>query len=152
MNKAVLALALAFLLSLPFAAFAGSRKPAFRKVIMERTPCFGACPIYKVKLTNDGTLTYTGIRFVKRIGTFTTKISPDEVDKVFQTLDRVDFWKLKDNYSRTATDLPGTNVTVVVGERAKVIKDYGNCGPLELWIVERVLDGLVNAHEDWKKE
>ena len=37
------------------------------EISLERTPCFGSCPVDKVVLRPDGTATYIGRRFVERV-------------------------------------------------------------------------------------
>ena len=40
------------------------------EVTLERTPCFGYCPSYKVTLKSDGTIIYEGKKFVQMMGTY----------------------------------------------------------------------------------
>src|SRR6187200_1158641 len=35
---------------------------------LERTACFGKCPIYSVVIKSDGSVQYTGEKFVERLG------------------------------------------------------------------------------------
>ena len=39
-------------------------------ISLERTPCYGTCPIYKMEIFSDGSAFYHGERFVDRIGDY----------------------------------------------------------------------------------
>ena len=45
-------------------------QPQITEIRLERTPCFGSCPVDEVILRPDGSATYIGKRFVKRIGRY----------------------------------------------------------------------------------
>jgi len=34
--------------------------PIFKIITLERTPCYGYCPVYKVTILSDGTVRYFG--------------------------------------------------------------------------------------------
>ena len=37
-------------------------------ITLERTACFGVCPVYKLTIYGDGRVLYDGIRFVRTEG------------------------------------------------------------------------------------
>ena len=43
-------------------------------ISLEKTACFGTCPILKIEIYNNGAIVYNGIKHVKKIGTFNLKI------------------------------------------------------------------------------
>ena len=45
-------------------------------ITLQRTACFGACPVYTVSIYADGTVAYNGERFVEVEGTQTGSIDP----------------------------------------------------------------------------
>ena len=49
---------------------------------LERTDCYGTCPVYKVTVFRDGTIEYVGSRYVKVTGKALGQISEDQVDKL----------------------------------------------------------------------
>lgn len=66
------------------------RRPALR-VTMERTPCLGTCPTYKVEIEGDGT-----VRIHADGGTRLAHISPTRVRDLEHHLDEVHFFELDD--------------------------------------------------------
>ena len=43
-------------------------------ITLERTECFGTCPVYRLTVHGDGRVVYEGIRFVEVEGTVKTSI------------------------------------------------------------------------------
>ena len=118
------------------------------EITLERTACFGTCPMYKVTLRRDGTATYAGRRFVERQGTYTGKVYG--FDRLAQLMDSRGFFNLKDNYSMRATDLPSAITSAVQAGKRKTIVNYGDAGPVELWGIEKAIDGMM-ASVKWEK-
>lgn len=118
------------------------------EISLKRTTCFGSCPSYEIKLLRDGTATYVGRRFVERIGTYTGKFYG--FDRLAQLIEARGFFNLKDDYSIRATDLPSAVTSVVRAGRRKTVNNYGDAGPIELWGIEKAIDGMV-ANAKWEK-
>lgn len=146
--------------TIPFVATAQKRQNKFpipnngpggeqiTEVTLERTACFGTCPAYKITLRRDGTATYVGMEYVERKGTYNGKFYGFE--RLAQFIEARGFFDLKDNYSINATDLPSAITTVVRAGQRKTVINYGDVGPLELWGVEKVIDGVM-ANTKWQK-
>lgn len=111
------------------------------EVTLERTPCFGTCPAYKVTLRRDGTVIYEGTRFVSMMGTY--KGRAYGFDRLAEFILAQDYFNLKDNYSIGATDLPSAVTSVVQSGKRKTITDYGGAGPIGLWGIEMSIDGIL---------
>ncbi len=65
-------IALALVAVLPAAAQENSQPV----ITLERTACFGACPVYTLSIYADGTVVYNGERFVDVEGEQTTQHRP----------------------------------------------------------------------------
>ena len=130
--------------------FPGDRRGGeqITEITLERTACFGYCPMYKVTLKRDGTATYVGRENVERKGTYRGKFYGFE--RLAQLVEARGYFNLKDNYSAQVTDLPSTITSVVRSGRRKTITNYGDMGPVELWGIEQAIDGLV-ANTKWEK-
>jgi hypothetical protein len=118
------------------------------EITLERTACFGACPMYKITLMRDGTATYVGRRFVDRVGTYKGNVYGFE--RLAQFVESQGFFKLNNEYTVAVTDLPSTITSAVRQGQRKTIVDYGNIAPLELWAIEQSIDGIV-ANTRWEK-
>ena len=106
---------------------------------LERTACFGACPVYNVTIDARGNVTYNGTQFVRIAGRQTDRIPVSRVGALLETIDRIGFFELNDKYRQLITDLPTTFVTVTRGGRTKVIEDYFGA-PTSLKDFERQID------------
>ena len=95
------------------------------RISLERGPCFGTCPIYKVEIKGDGSVTYTGERFVKITGEQHAQISREEVSALVAKFEKADFFSLKDEYTAPVTDLPTYTLSVSFSGRNKTVTDYG---------------------------
>jgi hypothetical protein len=108
-------------------------------VALERTACFGACPVYSVRIDAKGNVTYDGTRFVRVVGRQTERIAVSRVVALVERVDRIRFFELEDKYRQLITDLPTTFVTVTRGGRTKRIEDYFGA-PESLKKLERAID------------
>jgi hypothetical protein len=100
---------------------------------LERTSCFGACPVYEVSIDARGNVTFDGRKFVRVAGRQTARIPVARVAALLETADRIRFFELRDQYrtvrhpdgSETiVTDLPTTFVTITRGGKSKRVEDY----------------------------
>lgn len=118
------------------------------EITLERTACFGTCPMYTLTLRRDGTATYVGREYVERKGTYKGKIYG--FDRLAQLVQSRGYFNLKDEYTVNATDLPSAITSVVRSGRRKTIRNYGESGPVELWGIEVAIDGMI-ANTKWEK-
>ena len=68
-------------LALLLAVSATTAAPEITEIRLERTPCFGGCPVDEVILRPDGTATYVGKRFVDRIGRYRGTFKRERFDR-----------------------------------------------------------------------
>ncbi len=106
-------------------------------ITLQRTACYGTCPIYKIEIYSDGSGIYTGTRFVDSIGVSKFKISKAKVRKILSEAERINFANMKDEFYEPVTDLPTTYIRV----KDKKIKDYLGA-PKKLKEFERLIDSL----------
>ena len=123
-------------------------------VTMERGPCFGTCPVYRVSLSADGMVEFVGTRFVSRVGTDTARVGPAVADSIMRSLDAAGFFTLADAYVPDApacgmyhTDAPTVTISVQASGRAKTVRhDHGCVGaPRELTRLEHLIDSVVGT-------
>ena len=113
-------------------------------ITLERTACFGTCPVYKVTLLEDGTVSYEGWEHVRVPGTHTWKIDPAAVLALARDMEKAGFFEMKDAYTLPVTDMPTTYVTLTSGGRSKRIKDYF-AAPPALTAIEARIDEVSGA-------
>ena len=121
-------------------------------VTMRRTACYGRCPDYSVKISSDGGVVYTGMRFVEDSGVYTKNIGAAKaMDIINQFITyRVD--TCANIYHNRIPDLPGMMMTIVYADSTKVIKN-AHFGPLYLKGLATSMDEVGKKSDDsWKKQ
>ncbi|HEY8404054.1 MAG TPA: DUF6438 domain-containing protein [Flavobacteriales bacterium] len=110
-----------------------------------RTPCFGTCPIFNFKVYENGRAVYEGKNFVDMIGTFYSTVTPEQVQKIIDVAEQIQFFKMKDVYDEHAvTDLPSVYVTLSKNGELKTVKNRYQ-GPKELKLLYDELDALIQV-------
>lgn len=142
-------------------AFAQSPTEAeFRsaEISLERTACYGSCPVYKVTIQGDGTVTYEGTEWVRVTGKQTAHVDPEAVQNLITHFLNDNFFALRDSYTSNCdeaqggeeqtcwmvTDLPTQFLALQLGSRTKRVIDYFGA-PDELRGLEREVDDLAGT-------
>ncbi|XGV94524.1 MAG: DUF6438 domain-containing protein [Leptolyngbya sp. BL-A-14] len=124
-----------------------SRQPVI--LTLERTACFGACPIYKLTIHGNGKVVYEGKRFVKVMGTRTTTISQTAVRKLIAEFQQLQYFKLQDSYRGGHTDAPSAITSFTLGNQQKTVNHYlaSPNAPTRLTALENKIDAAVNVKQ-----
>ena len=130
---------------------------AARDVItLERGPCFGTCPVYRVTLARSGAVQFEGRRFVADSGVSSGTVPAARVDSLFGELESSGYFELADSYrsgdavcTRYATDLPTVITEVRLGGRTKRIEHDRGCGdaPGTLSDLENRIDEVAGVRK-----
>jgi|SRR4051812_44991309 hypothetical protein len=143
-----------FSLALTCSAFgAAADATQIGSITLERTSCYGTCPIYMVTVRRDGTVTYDGKQFVKVTGHRSRKISAEQFQELAHEIQRIGFFSFKDRYSskknpdgsmEVVTDQPTRITTVRAGEFHKRVENYYG-GPESLARLEKLIDKITGS-------
>ncbi|MGB0881694.1 MAG: DUF6438 domain-containing protein [Vicingaceae bacterium] len=109
---------------------------------MERTPCFGKCPTYKLMIFNTGNVIFEGYSNTKYIGKYKNQLSKKQLREIKTMMDEINIMEMKDVYDSKATDLPSTVIFIVNENSKKKILDRMDA-PAELKQFEKLIDFLV---------
>ena len=112
-------------------------------ISLERTPCYGTCPIYKIKIFSDGSAFYHGERFVEKIGNYEFSVSKETLNYILKKADEIGFFELEDKYTANITDLPKTITFIKNGKHRKRVVDYYGA-PKTLKEFESLVDGCID--------
>jgi hypothetical protein len=125
-------------------------------ISLERTACFGRCPVYRITVTSAGAVTYEGRANVRHIGSATAKISADSVTGLLREMEAAGYFTLSDRYAvseptcrRYTTDSPTAISSATFRGRTKRIEhDYG-CGgvPGALTVLEQRIDEVLGSDQ-----
>jgi Domain of unknown function (DUF6438) len=111
-------------------------------VSLQRTPCFGQCPVFKIQLFDDGKVVYEGKAYCKRMGTHKATASPELIKAIQQKASDIKYLSFNEKYPKgesMITDIPTTISYIKVGSESKMV--YNNYdAPTELVEFERWLE------------
>jgi len=121
-------------------------------ISMERSGCYGSCPVYSVTFRLNGKAIYHGKKHVEDTGKHVGEINLSFYGRLCYLLEEIEFRKLKKEYRAGMTDLSSVTVTVNFknGDQKKVY-DYGSHGPIKFWALTKVIDQIKNQI-DWKNK
>jgi hypothetical protein len=122
-------------------------------ITLERTACFGTCPVYTLTINGDGTVIYEGKDFVKTGGRVETTISQDKVKQLISEFEKVDYFSLNDSYTeRTITDAQTVITSITIDGKTKTIEHYYGdfSAPKQLTELEDKIDEIVDSGQ-WIK-
>lgn len=139
-------IALALLAALPAAA----QDKGQLVITLERTACFGACPVYSLSIYADGTVIYNGERFVDVEGEQTGSIDPAAVDQLVAGFAAAGYFDWNDEYTEMyVSDLPTITTSVTRDGETKQITRYvgDNSAPIALPYLENWIDVVANTQQ-----
>ena len=114
---------------------------------IQKTPCFGLCPVYTASIFKNGTVLYSGIKRVENIGFFSAKMELDSIQALIQEAKRINFEDFQIIYnSIQVTDLPSVITTVRFEEQVKAVVNRYQ-GPISLGKFEAMIENTINRLE-----
>ena len=123
-------------------------------ITLERTPCFGSCPVYTISVSASGQVTFEGRAHVRLLGTATGQIPRQRVDALLVELERAGYFGFASRYAvsepvcgRYVTDLPSAISSATLGTRTKRIEHDHGCGgaPGALAVLEKRIDEVLGS-------
>jgi hypothetical protein len=131
-----------------------SRDEAGIEIGLERTACFGSCPIYRLHIAADGIVRYEGLAYVQHVGFDSASVPVTRLREVVDAADRMNFFALHDSYGESDAgceewfpDSPSVITSIRDGARFKrVLVDYGCTGaPAGMADVARLIDSVATS-------
>ncbi|MFT7333993.1 MAG: hypothetical protein ACI81S_002216 [Sphingobacteriales bacterium] len=110
---------------------------------IERTPCYGECPVYKMTIFTNGDALYEGRMNVEMEGLHTGVLSRRSVKKIIELAEDIKFFDFDENYiDEYITDIPSTIVTFVKDGNRKTIRSNSFQTPKELISFQNFIDQM----------
>lgn len=127
-------------------------------ITLERTPCFGMCPVYKLTISADGRVVFEGRHDVKKIGTAKSKISQQVLRELLAAFEKIGYFDLRDRYNEPedgckqwATDNPSAITSIAMRGKSKRVEHYYGCYGMEVLAelkkLEQAIDDAVNSQQ-----
>ena len=115
-------------------------------VELQRTLCFGRCPVYSVRVHADGQISWGGKEYVEVIGQATDQIAPEAVHTLIDKFRAAGFWSLCESYTRRVSDVPTTITVVHLANTQKSVSDRADGAPDWLRELDLAVDTLADTH------
>jgi hypothetical protein len=120
---------------------------------IDRSPCYGTCPVYTVTVYRDGKVEYVGTDYVKTKGKAAGTITADQVAALDKLFTDDHYLAYKDSYEHvdmTDTSSARTSYLPLGATTPKVVGHYygDTSAPESLTKLERGFDTIVNT-ESW---
>jgi hypothetical protein len=119
------------------------------RVTLERTECFGPCPVYTLSISGDGTVTYWGERFVRVVGEASSQLPVADVEALVDAMLDANYLALRIPTScrEFITDASTVTTSLTWGGRSNTIEHYyGNpCAPAVLRELEDRIDAVAGS-------
>ena len=100
------------ILSLVFLS-CGNQKPvnsSDRSFSINTSACEGSCPVYSIIFHEKGLVEFSGMQHTMIIGDTSYQADSDDIRKLFESLESLEFNTLEESYLNTLYDLPETNM------------------------------------------
>ncbi|MEX2117292.1 MAG: DUF6438 domain-containing protein [Bacteroidota bacterium] len=123
-------------------------------VYLERTACYGSCPVYRLAYVSDGRVFFEGSGFTDQRGLMRGTADRSNFQNLVQQMTSAGFQSLNDEYlddgcSQLSTDSPSAIVILKLGGQLKRVNHYHGCngfpGEMELLSLEEAIDSLTNS-------
>jgi hypothetical protein len=153
MTRIISIFTLVFSITLLTVAQSESKDPV---VTLSRTACFGTCPVYTLKIFEDGSVVYEGREFVKKKGEVRGQIRKKAVEDLVTEFMKIDYLGIKGNLEcrEWATDMPSAMTSLSWKGQTNAVKHYHGCWGTELvkqlTQLEDKIDAAVNSKQ-WIK-
>ncbi|HEY0469977.1 MAG TPA: DUF6438 domain-containing protein, partial [Polyangiaceae bacterium] len=114
---------------------------------LERTGCYGECPVYRLTVSSDGSVVYVGTRWVKVLGRQVYKISEAQLAELQTAFERANFNQLHDYDKVESTDDDWALISYRRGSGFKRVRHYhgDNAAPPALGALEDEFDRIVDS-------
>lgn len=136
-------------LTLSAEAPSASTSGGISEILLERTWCYGSCPVDKLLLRADGTAEYTGLENTPRTGSFTGSFRAGDFDRLAQWLVSEGFFALNERHGSPNADTPNSLIRVVRGGESKSVINHSINQSLQVWGMENVI-GATGARVVWQ--
>jgi Domain of unknown function (DUF6438) len=129
-------------------------------ITLERTVCFGTCPAYKLTISADGAVVFTGEEYVREKGIVHGNISKDQLKQLISEFTKTQYFSLRDSYISKEdgcpelwTDSPTVTTSIRINGQYKSIVHYLGCQenngesvfPKELKDLEDKIDEIIGT-------
>ena len=115
-------------------------------VELSRSGCYGTCPSYKVRVAENGDVSWNGGGFVEAPGERHSTIASEAAHALFEKFQSPAFWALCGGYDASVTDNPTMQIEARIGGHSKIVWNYAGSAPEFEASLEDAVDAAANTH------
>lgn len=118
-------------------------------LLYSRTPCFGMCPVFELKVHKSGKTYYNGKNFTDRIGNYQSQWSDATLQRIQFIADSIGYFSFDEKYDNDhVTDLPSIHTSLLHNGHLKAVSNRYK-GPKDLHLFYKELDAMIEKSA-WK--
>jgi Domain of unknown function (DUF6438) len=120
-------------------------------IYLQKTPCFGKCPVFEVKIKDNGSALWIGTKNVERIGVFNAQISKEMLAEIMKETEKIGYFNFSEAYpinGKKIADFPMTITSIKNANGARRIENNFDA-PVALQAFEQYLFEKLDKL-DWK--
>lgn len=125
------------------------KNPLFKSITLQRTPCFGSCPVFSLVIFSDGHVLFDGEHFVSEKGKHSWTIDAETISALNEAIWKHGYFTMIEKAEAVEiTCLPTCITTVLMDDGAyrEINHDYGcNKFPKKLDAFENKIERIVGA-------
>ena len=119
-------------------------------ISIEKTPCYGTCPVYSMSIDGDGVALLRAGAFMDEVGFFYATLQADSVNSLFRHAKVCDWDSYDSSYMNQYLDLPSTIIRFSMNAKDTITVQYNTVNaPQELRLLGNRLE-LLQEQSDWK--
>ena len=140
------------ILILSLNACAGTKKAsnvfepeATDRLILQRTGCYGTCPIYEVVIFGNGIMTYNGKQYADRTGKFISQLDSEITFAVFKKAAKLSWGEYPNEFPIDNVDFPQFFIGMQTEKIDRMIKANSQADPelIQLGLeIDKLCDGI----------
>ena len=115
-------------------------------VELSRSGCYGTCPSYKVRVAENGDVSWSGGGFVEARGERHSTIASEAAHSLLERFESPAFWALCGGYDASVTDNSTMQIEARIGGRSKTVWNYAGSAPEFEASLEDAVDAAANTH------
>jgi TonB family protein len=115
-------------------------------VELSRSGCYGTCPSYKVRVAENGDVSWSGGGFVEARGERHSTIASEAAHALLERFQFPAFWALCGGYDASVTDNPTMQIKARIRGRSKTVWNYAGAAPEFEASLEDAVDATANTH------
>ncbi|MCE3007478.1 MAG: DUF6438 domain-containing protein [Bacteroidetes bacterium] len=119
------------------------------QLTVQRTACYGSCPVYTLSIDHSGKARYDGLAYTRLAGKWEKNLTNEQMNRLVQLMKEANFFSYEAEYNdEMISDLPSIIVLYTAyGETHKVLFRYG--GPVSFLKLVQELEATV-TEEDYQ--